>query len=311
MSRLPSDVPFTIGVISKITGIAPDTLRVWEKRYGFPRPKRLGKGVRVYSKQDVDKLRLAAALLEVGYRPGDVMDRSIDELQVLVDSSGGKKTTPRSNSHQGAIERTLQAILRYDVTSAAETLSAEREALGLVRFVREFARPLMERVGLMWSEDGLQIRHEHLISELLETELRLAMAKHRVNDGPRVLLATLPGEQHGLGLDLWAADLVGKGANPYILGIDLPLEQISKTAAAVDARIVAIFVSGALDSAKCSTMVSELLEQLPRRVHVWLGGFGTQQLQALQAGARVFDSYVRYDQALDELFTEARSASNP
>jgi len=291
-----------------MTGIAPDTLRVWEKRYGFPQPQRVGKGVRVYSDQDIEKLRIASSLLELGYRPGDVLGRSVEELRPLLASN--QSATPSNKTRSGAptIEQVLQFLTRYDIGSISQALVGARESFGLVRFVRDFARPLMERVGDLWAEKNLEIRHEHLISELLGTELRMAIAELREGEGPRVLLATLPSEQHGLGLDLWAAELVGLGLSPYVLGIDLPIEQIAKTAVAVDAKVVAIFLSNVLSREASEGILAELVPQLPRRILVWLGGRGAEQLASIPDGARRFDHYSQYDTVASELLRANRKS---
>jgi MerR family transcriptional regulator, light-induced transcriptional regulator len=301
VSRVAASVPFTIGVVSKITGQSPDTLRVWEKRYGFPTPSRQGKSVRVYSDHDVQKLRVASELLRLGYRPGDVLGRPIEELLPLLEVARGLKPKAHALGKPPTFEQVIQWLLRYDVEAIASTLSKAKEFLGLKQFVREFARPLLAKVGVLWAEGNLEVRHEHLLSDLVGTELRTTLATHRNNSGPRVLLATLDGEQHGLGLELWAVDLAAQQMNTYILGTDSPIDQIAKTAAAMDVHIVAVYVSGAADLTKSGHLLDQLILQLPRRVGVWLGGGGADLLKAVPQGAVRFGSYDDFDAEVTEL----------
>ncbi|MDQ5941447.1 MAG: MerR family transcriptional regulator, light-induced transcriptional regulator, partial [Pseudomonadota bacterium] len=61
---------FTIGAVERDTGLAKDTLRVWERRYGFPQPERDANGERLYPAAQVERLRLIKRLMDQGFRPG-------------------------------------------------------------------------------------------------------------------------------------------------------------------------------------------------------------------------------------------------
>lgn len=77
---------FPINVVEKETGISKYLLRMWERRYSFPRPDRDVKGERVYSNVDVEKLKIIKLLMEEGYRPSKVINQHLDELKVLLKS---------------------------------------------------------------------------------------------------------------------------------------------------------------------------------------------------------------------------------
>lgn len=77
---------FPINVVEKETNISKYLLRMWERRYSFPRPERDGKGERVYTKDDVEKLQLIKKLMEEGYRPSKIIDQDLTELRVLSQS---------------------------------------------------------------------------------------------------------------------------------------------------------------------------------------------------------------------------------
>lgn len=75
-SGAPADgAQYSIRVTSRLTAIELDTLRMWERRYGFPRPQRASGGSRVYSESDVESLKLIRRALENGYRPGEVVGK--------------------------------------------------------------------------------------------------------------------------------------------------------------------------------------------------------------------------------------------
>lgn len=77
---------FPINVVEKETGISKYLLRMWERRYSFPRPDRDAKGERVYNNLDVEKLKIIKLLMEEGYRPSKVINQQLEELKVLLQS---------------------------------------------------------------------------------------------------------------------------------------------------------------------------------------------------------------------------------
>lgn len=74
---------YPINVVEKETNISKYLLRMWERRYTFPRPERDTKGERVYSIEDVEKLKLIKKLMEGGYRPSKIIHRPLSDLKVL------------------------------------------------------------------------------------------------------------------------------------------------------------------------------------------------------------------------------------
>ncbi len=74
---------YPINVVEKETSISKYLLRMWERRYTFPRPERDAKGERVYSNEDVEKLKIIKRLMEEGYRPSKIINQSLDALKDL------------------------------------------------------------------------------------------------------------------------------------------------------------------------------------------------------------------------------------
>lgn len=83
---------FPINVVEKETNISKYLLRMWERRYSFPRPARDQKGERVYTSEDIEKLKLVKKLMEEGYRPSKIIDQGLSELRVLSKSFSEEKS---------------------------------------------------------------------------------------------------------------------------------------------------------------------------------------------------------------------------
>src|SRR5688500_271190 len=104
-----------IGVVERETGVPRDVLRVWERRYRFPRPRRDKLGDRVYTRAQVDKLQLIRRLMDAGHRAGEVVGRSAPELLALL-----KENAAPAREHPGNIGRLVEL--------AAEGRSADLRA---------------------------------------------------------------------------------------------------------------------------------------------------------------------------------------
>lgn len=88
---------FPINVVEKETNISKYLLRMWERRYSFPRPERDQKGERVYTSDDIEKLKLVKKLMEEGYRPSKIIDQALPELRELSKSFSGTKLDTSSD----------------------------------------------------------------------------------------------------------------------------------------------------------------------------------------------------------------------
>ena len=107
--RPSSDACYNIAAVERDTGLSKDTLRVWERRYGFPKPLRDQHDERLYSLPELEKLRLLRLLIDYGHRPGKIINRSTSELSQLISSRTPKQTPPPE------IDAILDLLLRHDV----------------------------------------------------------------------------------------------------------------------------------------------------------------------------------------------------
>src|ERR1700758_2508741 len=90
----PAAGAFGIAAVERETGLSKDTLRVWERRYGFPRPLRDAHGERSYPADQVMRLRMIRRLMDQGLRPGAIVGSSDAELEArLVKLLGTDETT--------------------------------------------------------------------------------------------------------------------------------------------------------------------------------------------------------------------------
>lgn len=271
-----------ISAVERETGLSKDVLRMWERRYGFPKPDRDDNGERQYTPAEIAKLRAIKRLMDVGMRPGKIIHRSQDELSALAEA----RTMPPRGDLAPELERDVVALLQqHDATGLQHTFANLLMRQGLQKFVLETVTPLNHAVGDAWIRGELQVFEEHLYTEQMQIALRAAInALPRQPSMPKVLLTTFPGEHHGVGLLMVEALLVPEGAQCVSLGIQTPLEDIRRAATALGAHIVALSFSAAFPLRQATEGLASLRRQLPPAVTLWAGGEMTRRVRKTMPG---------------------------
>jgi len=276
------ELVLNISAAERETGLSKDVLRMWERRYAFPKPSRDENGERQYSIGDVGKLRAIKRLMDVGMRPGKIIALSNEELNAMALARAGKGRDIATPALEGDV---LMLLKTHDVTGLQHALATLLMREGLQNFVRETITPLNRAIGDAWMRGELQVFEEHLYTEQLQAALRTAINTFPRQAGiPRMLLTTLPSEQHGLGLLLVEALLVPEGVQCISLGPQTPLDDIRRAALAHKAHIVALSFSAAFPLRQATDGLSTLRRQLPASIHVWAGGEMTRRVRKTLPG---------------------------
>jgi len=277
-----SELAQNISAVERETGLSKDVLRMWERRYGFPKPARDENGERQYSLAETAKLRSIKRLMDVGVRPGKLIGLTLAELDSMTDA----RAPVRPDAPFPSLERDVVAMLKtHDAATLQHAFTQWLMRQGLQRFVIETVAPLNRAVGDAWMRGELFIFEEHLCTELLKAALRTAInAFPRQMGSPRVLLTTLPNEQHGLGLLMVEALLVPEGALCVSLGPQTPLDEIRRAALAHQADIVALSFSAAFPLRQATDGLANLRRHLPPGVALWAGGEMTRRVRKTLPG---------------------------
>ena len=272
-----SQMTLSIAAVERDTGIGKDTLRVWERRYGFPAPRRDANDERTYPIAQVEKLRVIKRLMDQGHRPGRIVAQSMDALQHM---SRGEASLQSSQPTGVAAER--QDLMAYIALLQAQEHEGIRQELlktlshvGLQSFVTDVVAPLTSLVGDTWARGDLAVHEEHLYTECVSGLMRQAIgaiAKPAQGGAPTVLLTTFPQEAHGLGLLMVQSLLTLQGCRCVSLGTQMPLRDMAQAAVAYSADVVALSFSLHMNTNHVVDGLSELRLLLPPSVEVWAGG---------------------------------------
>ncbi len=268
-----------IAAVERDTGLSKDTLRIWERRYGFPQPVRDALGERAYPAEQVEKLRLLKRLMDSGHRPGKLVGLELAQLQAL-----GQGLAQASAPRTGVAVQYWKLLQAHDVTGIRRQLNQALVVLGLERFVIEHVVPMNEAVGEGWMRGELTVAQEHVYTEALQMVLRQAIGSLPGGAAPRVLLATLPQEGHGLGLLMAEALLSLHGCHCISLGVKVPLHDLATAAALTEADIVALSFSAVFPANQAAAALHELRSLLPEGTAIWAGGSNAALNRRMLAG---------------------------
>jgi DNA-binding transcriptional MerR regulator/methylmalonyl-CoA mutase cobalamin-binding subunit len=276
-----SELAQNISAVERETGLSKDVLRMWERRYGFPKPARDDNGERQYTQSETAKLRAIKRLMDIGVRPGKIIGLALDELIAMAEAR-----VPARRESGITPEHDIVAILRaHDVAALQLALARGLMRDGLQRFVLETLAPLVRQVGDAWMRGDLHVFEEHLFTEHVQGALRAAInALGRHSGHPRVLLTTLSSEQHALGLLMVEALLVPEGAHCVSLGPQTPLDEVRRAAVAHAVDIVALSFSGAFPVRHATESLARLRRHLPVSVALWAGGDMTRRVRKALPG---------------------------
>ncbi len=278
---------FPISVVSQKTGLTPEVLRAWERRYQGVRPQRDSAGRRVYSRELLDRLIVIARLLRAGYRVGDVVDLSAEDLvERLEDLAPSSPATPgyasleRGTPHEslrGGTEResvaiAVEAVLALDAPRLQDAVQLALASEGRLDFADRFIFPVMRKVKVLHGQNKARVAHVSFARSNLRimAGALLTPASREVRDA--ILVATPLGYSSDLGCVASATHIDAAGHTPLVLGAGIPAEDI--VAAVADSRAVGVvmtFVSERYDTGIYSECI-RVRQAVAREVPVYFGG---------------------------------------
>jgi len=275
----PKPASHTISDVERDIGVAKETLRVWERRYGFPQPNRDFNDERTYPIDQVERLARIKRLIDHGHRPGKLMALSDAELADL----GAKVIALAPAVWSDPELAACMALLRSHQGNALRAYLAQSLLRrGLRDFVMGLLVPLSAAVRHDWTKGTVASFEERIFVETIQHVLRPAIvAATPIDDegtaqprAPRVLLTTVPQERSCLGLLMTEALLSLEGAHCVSLGPQTALADIVTAAQALESDIVALSFSSRVATRVIADSMAELRSRIGPPVQVWAGGSG-------------------------------------
>jgi MerR family transcriptional regulator, light-induced transcriptional regulator len=264
-----------IGELSKRSGVSPELLRAWERRYGLLRPTRSSGGLRLYSLDDLERVRLMRRHIDGGLAAAEaaaLVSRS------PVGEDAGETAVVSPPQAQSELAAALDA---FDEPSAQAVIDRLLATTTLDAFLTEVALPYLRDLGDRWERGKASVAQEHFASSILRGRLLGLSRGWGLGLGPLALLACLPGEQHELGLVAFGLALRARGWRIGYLGSDAPLDTVARAADSLRPDLV---VLSAVSNERVHAVGTEL-RSLAERHRVAVGGAGATGDAAEEVGA--------------------------
>jgi DNA-binding transcriptional MerR regulator len=237
-----------IGELSKRTGVSPELLRAWERRYGLVRPMRSSGGLRLYSPADVERVRRMRQHLAEGLAAAEAA--SLASSAVV-----GAAADPAALDPGVVRDDLADALDRFDEPRAQSILDRLLAVATVDALLRDVVLPYLNDLGERWARGDASVAQEHFASSVLRGRL-LGLARGWGQGlGPAAVLACLPGEQHDLGLITFGLALRARGWRIVYLGTDTPIETVDEVSRRLDPSLVVL-------AAVSSDLVQPVLAQL-------------------------------------------------
>ena len=266
-----------IGELSRRTGVAPELLRAWERRYGLLRPARSDGGFRLYSEADEQRVERMRQLLRQGLAAAEAARQAVEGDTV---SAASAETLPELET--GAV-RLRTALDDFDETAAQLALDDLLAAFTVEAVLSAVILPYLAELGVRWSTGDATVAQEHFASNLIRGRLLGLGRGWDSGQGPRAVLACAPGELHDLGLIAFGLTLHRRGWRITYLGPDTPIDSLVDTAERLSPAL--IVVSGT--TKRRLTPLAGDLTRLAAKTRVAVAGAGAtggvDGVQALDA----------------------------
>lgn len=276
---ISEDAPvLRIGELSRRAGVSGHVLRAWERRYGLLQPVRSEGGFRLYTEADERRVLRMRKHLARGLSAAEAAQAT------LQDDASGREGRPGllPAGASGLAGMLREALDAFDEPAVQAVLDRLLSDLSVTVVMREIVLPYLAELGDRYERGDASIAQEHFASNLIRGRLAGLARGWGDGSGPRAILACPPGEQHDLALMIFGVALNRHGWQIDYLGVDTPIEELTRTAAA---RLPDLVVLAATQPGMLEPLGAELAT-LADIVPLALAGAGAAAQLAAAVGAR-------------------------
>jgi DNA-binding transcriptional MerR regulator/methylmalonyl-CoA mutase cobalamin-binding subunit len=270
---------YPIKVVSQMTGLSAFVIRAWEKRYNVVIPSRTDTNRRLYSDEDIKKLRLLNQAVQKGHNIGGIAKLSIDEIKSVLESdqvgSAVVEDSPADmfSDVDSMISKCIETIKAYDAKALETILLKASSKMSQPLLIENLIILLVYKVGDMWHDGTIRVANEHLASAVIRSFLTNLIEQHiPAENAPIIISATPRGQDHEFGALIAGVTAAAVGWKVIYLGPNLPMEEIAAVTDSLDAKAVALSIVYPTDDPQLKKDLLNLNRMLPSNVSLIVGG---------------------------------------
>ena len=212
---------YTIRELEHLTGVKAHTIRIWEQRYHFLKPKRTETNIRYYSNEELKTVLNISLLNKYGFKISHIDRMPAAEVKEKILSLSDARAIQERMIHE-----LVQEMADLDMVRFEKILNEHIAAKGIEKTVIQVLFPFLEKTGILWQTGNINAAQEHLVSNIIRQKLIVAIEttiSHVKVD--RTFLLFLPeGEYHELGLLFMYYLIKSRGAKAIYLGANVPVK---------------------------------------------------------------------------------------
>jgi len=278
---MANNYKYPIKVVSQMTGLSVHVIRAWEKRYSVVEPDRTDTNRRLYSEEDIEKLKLLNDALHLGHHIGGIANLSLLELKKLIpkestnllEYKNGFAPINSENLVEEVLSDSMLAIRNYDAKKLESILLNASAKLTQPILIEELIIPLVYKVGDLWHTGEIRVANEHLASSVIRGFLYNLLDSYSLNDSAPVMVTATPrGQEHELGALIAGVVAASSGWKVIYLGSNLPAEEIGAVVSYLKARVVALSIVYPNDDLHLKHELKKFKHLLPDGVSIIVGG---------------------------------------
>jgi len=304
---------YLISTVSKRSGVKAELVRAWERRYQAVAPTRTAGGHRVYTDQDIARLKLLNQATRDGHSISRIARYSLDELRKLLHTEEAATSAKRplllaGNDIKSLAEAYIQKCYAEVTAFDARTLESLFEnaivELGIQNFIEDLLDPLLTLIGERWKTGELRPVHEHMASSIIRSLTYILRNNTPCSPtAPRMVVTTPLGQLHELGALLAAIIAELKGWQVTYLGPNLPAEEIAAAVKFTDAAAVTISISFSSDDHVVQKELRRLRKLLGYEIALIVGGRAAPYYETVlnEVGVVKIESLAHFRRYLDGL----------
>jgi methanogenic corrinoid protein MtbC1 len=271
-----------VRMVVQRTGLTPDLLRAWERRYAVVKPTRTAGGQRLYSDADVARLSLLKEAVDGGRAISQVAPLDDAAIRAIIDAdTAAERAQPlravpfATEDGDSVLAAALKAVDDFDGPALEQLLRAAALRFSVDAMLDEVLGPMLFTIGSLWHAGALDPANEHMATATIRRVLGWMMDHAAMaSTAPTIVVATPTGQTHEMGAMLVAATIAARGWRVVYLGADLPATEIANAAIRTRARAVALSIVYPLDDGRLAGELQRLRDALPNAVPVLVGGSG-------------------------------------
>ncbi|MBX4161760.1 MULTISPECIES: MerR family transcriptional regulator [Priestia] len=271
---------YNIKAISNMVGIQPGTLRAWERRYQILNPVRNESGHRLYTEEDLRKLKWLTEKVSGGF----TISQAVSLLETESSTVGTFEEEGEVDSPQKIRDELLTMLLSFEEGKAQDLINHAFSLYSVEKVVIDILGSLLVTVGDMWEKGQITSAHEHYTTQVLKTRISMIFYSLPSNGLlPKAIAVCGPNETHEVGLLVFTLFLRRKGFEVIYLGSSIEDKDVELIVKEVDPTFLFMSCTMMENAEKTLNLTNQMIKKFPH-LKVGLGGYVFDGLDSKRKG---------------------------